>query len=93
MSARLNALRAKQGEIHDQMEALLTKASNDNDRALSPEEDQVFKDLRSHLQRRQDRNRARGKVEAIKASLAKPLDVAGNQRSRCRLRRWCAMAS
>jgi HK97 family phage major capsid protein len=82
MSARLNALRAKQGEIHDQMEALLTKASNDNDRALSPEEDQVFKDLEGTFKDGKIAIEREEKVEAIKASLAKPLDVAGGNREK-----------
>jgi hypothetical protein len=82
MSARLNALRAKQGEIHDQMEALLTKASNDNDRALSPEEDQVFKDLEVTFKDGKIAIEREEKVEAIKASLAKPLNLPGSEQTK-----------
>lgn len=77
MSARLNALRQKQGEIHDKMEALLTKAANDNDRNLTSEEDQVFKDLETEFKTGKDAIEREERVEKIKADLAKPLNVAG----------------
>jgi HK97 family phage major capsid protein len=76
MSARLNALRVSQGETHDKMEALLKKAS-DETRDLTEIEDQVFGDLKKSFDAGKVAIEREVEVETMKASLAKPLDVAG----------------
>jgi HK97 family phage major capsid protein len=79
MSARLNALREKQGITHDSLEALLKKASDEN-RDLSTEEATAFDDLQRDFDAGKASIAREEKVEAIKASLAKPLDVAGGNK-------------
>jgi len=77
MSARLNALREKQGLTHDSMEALLKKAS-DETRDLSSEEAQVFDDLQREFDANKLAIAREERVEQIKAELAKPVDIPGN---------------
>jgi len=78
MSARLNSLRQKQGEIHDKMEGLLKKASDEN-RDLTEAEDQAFKDLKKEFDEGKKAIEREEEVEQIKASLAKPIKVPGNE--------------
>jgi HK97 family phage major capsid protein len=77
MSARLIALREKQGLTHDSMEALLKKAS-DEKRDLLPEEATVFEDLQKDFESGKLAIDREEKVEKIKADLAKPIDIPGN---------------
>jgi HK97 family phage major capsid protein len=77
MSARLIALREKQGLTHDSMEALLKKAS-DEKRDLLSEEATVFDDLQKDFDAGKLAIDREEKVEKIKADLAKPIDIPGN---------------
>jgi predicted phage gp36 major capsid-like protein len=77
MSARLIALREKQGLTHDSMEALLKKAS-DEKRDLLSEEATVFDDLQKDFDSGKLAIEREEKVEKIKADLAKPVDIPGN---------------
>lgn len=77
MSARLVALRQKQGETADKMEALLKQASDAN-RDLTPEEAQAFDDLQKEFDTGKGAIEREEKVEAIKANLAKPVNAPGN---------------
>jgi HK97 family phage major capsid protein len=77
MSARLIALREAQGATHDKMEALLTKAS-DEKRDLSAEEATVFDDLQKEFDANKASIAREERVEKIKADLAKPVDIPGN---------------
>lgn len=77
MSARLIALREAQGATHDKMEALLKKAS-DEGRDLLDEESQAFDDLQKEFDVGKASIAREEKVEAIKASLAKPVAIPGN---------------
>lgn len=77
MSARLKALREAQGATHDKMDALLTKASEEK-RDLTSEEQTAFDDLHKEFEAGKKAIEREEKVEAIKASLAKPVNTPGN---------------
>jgi len=79
MSARLNALRERQGQIVDKMEALLDGAAKDN-RDLNETEAQAFKDLETDLETTKGSIAREERVEALKTSLAKPLNVPDNEK-------------
>lgn len=81
MSNRLNALREKKGKISDLMESILEKASKEN-RGLDEAENQAFKDLEKEFGDVEDSIAREEKVEAIKASTAKPVNVPTNERAR-----------
>jgi HK97 family phage major capsid protein len=79
MSNRLNGLREKQGQTHDTMEALLKKAS-DEKRDLTPDEQQAFDELEKEFKERIKDIAREESVIAIKAALAKPIDIPGNDK-------------
>jgi HK97 family phage major capsid protein len=72
MSNRLKALREKQGTIADSMEKLLATAQADA-RDLTDEEQQVFGDLEKDFEDGKKAIAREERVEAVRASLAKPL--------------------
>lgn len=78
MSNRLNALRQKQGQITDQMEALLRRGADDGDRDLNEEEAAAFSDLEAEFETLKTSIAREERVLAVKASLAKPVDIPGN---------------
>lgn len=77
--SRLNVLREKQGQISDKMEALL-KGASDGNRDLTPEEDQVFKDLEVEFESNKQAIAREESVERIKATLARPVNTPGNEK-------------
>ena len=74
---RLNALRQKQGETHDKMEALLAKASEEK-REMTEIEVTVFDDLQKEYDLGKAAIEREEAVEKTKADLAKPITPAGS---------------
>ena len=81
MSNRLNALREKQGKTADSMDAMLQKAT-DEKRDLTAEENQAFKDFESDLEKTAEAIKVEERVEKIKADLAKPVNIPGNEQKK-----------
>lgn len=76
MTTRLQALREKQGTIADNMEALLAKAQAEA-RDLTDEEQAVFADLEKDFEDGKKAVAREERVEAVRASLAKPVSMDG----------------
>jgi HK97 family phage major capsid protein len=74
MSTRLNKLLEKRGQIADQMDAILEKASKDNSRDLTEEEKKAFDDLDADLKRVEEGIAFEKRVEEAKAASARPLN-------------------
>ena len=79
MSNRLNALRAKQGEITDKMEALLKKAA-DAGEDLNADEQQAFAELEKEFEETKAMAEREERVAKTKGDLAKPINLPGNER-------------
>lgn len=77
MSTRLNKLLEKRGQIADQMDALLAKAANDNERDLTDEEKKAFDDLDAELKALEGKIAFEKRVEEAKAASARPVAATG----------------
>lgn len=72
MSNRLKALREKQGDISDKMEALLKKAQEEN-RDLDDAEQKAFDDFEKEFETAKKAVELEERAEKIKAALARPI--------------------